>query len=153
MSQDPRLAEVFPLPPLVAYKRPPNIKQKLIRAKVPAPITRPKRESKGMKKCLKCAACPFIKEGSKVKATQSNFTADINIAANCQTTNCIYLLGCKRCPQQYIGETDRSLKERFLEHKGYVNIHIVSKATGLHFNQKNIQCGSSVQKTERKDVY
>ena len=29
-----------------------------------------------------------------------------------------------------------SLKERFLEHKGYVNNHIVSKATGLHFNQK-----------------
>ena len=68
--------------------------------------------------------------------TQSNFTADINIAANCKTTNCIYLLGCKRCPQQYIGETDRSLKERFLEHKGYVNNHVVSKATGFHFNQK-----------------
>ena len=35
MIQDPRLAEIFPLPPLVAYKRPPNIKDKLIRAKVP----------------------------------------------------------------------------------------------------------------------
>ena len=46
------------------------------------------------------------------------------------------MLGCKRCPQQYIGETDRSLKERFLEHKGYVNNRLVSKATGLHFNEK-----------------
>ena len=35
MKQDPYLAEIFPLPPLVAYKRPPNIKDKLIRAKIP----------------------------------------------------------------------------------------------------------------------
>ena len=27
MKQDPRLNEIFPVPPLVAYKRPPNIKQ------------------------------------------------------------------------------------------------------------------------------
>ena len=35
MTQDPRLKEVFPAPPLVAYKRPQNIKEKLIRSKVP----------------------------------------------------------------------------------------------------------------------
>ena len=33
--QDPYLEEVFPLPPLVAYKRQPNIKVKVIRAKIP----------------------------------------------------------------------------------------------------------------------
>ena len=64
MIQDPRLAEVFPLPPLVAYKRPPNIRDKLIRAKVPPmPSSRPRREVKGMRKCLKCATCPFVREG------------------------------------------------------------------------------------------
>ena len=109
MSKDPRLAEGFSLPPLVAYKRPPNIKQKLIRAKVPAPITRPKRESKGIKKCLKCSACTFIKE-----ATQSSFKADIYIAVNCQTTNCIYLLGCKKCAQQYYRGNRQNFKGRAL---------------------------------------
>ena len=74
MTQDPSLAEVFPLPPLVAYKRPQNIKQKLVRAK---------RESKGRKKCLKCSACPYIKEGIKVEATQSQFRKEINVSANC----------------------------------------------------------------------
>ena len=58
------------------------------------------------------------------------------MSANCQTTNCIYLLGCKKCPQQYVGESERSLKERFLEHKGYVNNRILTKATGAHFNEK-----------------
>ena len=35
MTQDPRLKEVFPAPPLEAFKRPQNIKEKLIRSKVP----------------------------------------------------------------------------------------------------------------------
>ena len=48
----------------------------------------------------------------------------------------IYLLGCDKCPQQYIGETERMLKDRFLEHKGYANTNNQTKATGLHFSQK-----------------
>ena len=35
---------------------------------------------------------------------------------------------------QYIGETDRSLQDRFSEHKGYVANHRLHKATGHHFN-------------------
>ena len=42
MTLDPRLAEIFPLPSMVAYKRPPNNKQKLMRAKIPANAQRPK---------------------------------------------------------------------------------------------------------------
>ena len=57
-------------------------------------------------------------------------------SANCLTTNIIYMLGCKRCPQQYVGESERSLKERVLEYKGYVSNNILTKATGAHFNQK-----------------
>ena len=37
---------------------------------------------------------------------------------------------------QYIGESERSLQERFSEHRGYVNNGHVSKATGEHFSQK-----------------
>ena len=37
INTDPHLKEVSPLPPLVAYKRPPNIKDKIIRATVPSP--------------------------------------------------------------------------------------------------------------------
>ena len=35
MIKDPHLKETFPQPPLVAYKRPKNIGDKLIRSKVP----------------------------------------------------------------------------------------------------------------------
>ena len=35
---------------------------------------------------------------------------------------------------KYVGETDRRLKDRFLEHQGYVRNKHLNKATGEHFN-------------------
>ena len=54
---------------------------------------------------------------------------------NCETTNCIYLIECRkeRCRQQYIGETGRSIRTRIMEHRGYINNN-KNKATGDHFN-------------------
>ena len=136
MVQDPRLKEIFPEPPLVAYKRPPNIKEKLIRAKVPKENPyKPKRNLQGMKKCLKCSVCPFVTVGKTVKSTSNNMRIDINTGVNCLSSNVVYLIGCKKCTQQYIGETDRSVKERFLEHKSYVTSRLMNKATGSHFNE------------------
>ena len=49
VSQNKYLAECFPEPPLTAFKRPRNIKELLIRAKVPPPPDlRQKSELKGM---------------------------------------------------------------------------------------------------------
>ena len=84
-----------------------------------------------------CGICPFVKEGKTVASTSNNCKADINSSVTCASSNIIYLLGCKRCPQQYIGETERSLKEKFSEHRGYVSNNVISKATSKHFNEKS----------------
>ena len=121
----------------MAYKRPPNIKEKLIRAKVPKINPhKPRRNLPGMKKCLNCSVCPFVSVGKTVKSTANNTKVDINTSVSCTTNNVVYLIGCKKCTQQYIGETERTVKERFLEHKGYVTTRTMSKATGRHFNEK-----------------
>ena len=39
-------------------------------------------------------------------------------------------------PTIYIGETERMLRERFAELRGYVNTQNISKTTGAHFNSK-----------------
>ena len=66
------MSEVFPEPPMVAYRRLKNIEDFLVRSKVPTkPQYQPKRKSKGMKKCGKsCLACPYIKEGKFIKTKQ-----------------------------------------------------------------------------------
>ena len=62
MVQDPWMKEVFQNPPMVTYRRPPNLRNKLIRARIPdPPRMRPKRLIPGMKPCgLNCPTCPYI---------------------------------------------------------------------------------------------
>ena len=93
VSQDPQLKETFPLAFLVAYKMAPNLKAKLIGAKVPAKAAaRPQRVVPGMKKCGKasCAACPYVQQGKMFKATATNFTVDFNTQLDCEIKNVCY---------------------------------------------------------------
>ena len=43
---------------------------------------------------------------------------------------------CRKWKAQYIGESHRTLQDRFLEHLGYVRNNHTKKATGEHFNSK-----------------
>ena len=136
-SQDEYLAQVFKEPPLTAFKKQKNLRDLLIRAKVPGPIkSKPERKLKGMFRCNtdKCTACPFINENNKVKVNET-FTWKHNKKFTCNTNNIIYMIECKKdnCKQRYVGQTGRSLRSRLAEHRGYVvNNH--DTATGAHFN-------------------
>ena len=86
-TNDPHLKEVFPSPPLVAYKKPKTIRSIIIQAKVPKILSQRKREIKGMKKCMNCPICPFTAEGKVVKSSKTDFVQEINFEADCQTKN------------------------------------------------------------------
>ena len=86
-----------------------------------------------MTKCNNCVICPFVRESKTVQSTASKCTVDINRPVNCQTRNILYCITCTKCS---FGESERTLKERFSEHKGYVVNNKLTKATGEHFNQK-----------------
>ena len=135
MTRDPYLKKIFPKPPMVAYKRQPSIKDKLIQAKVPEIPTRPTRILKGMRKCnTPCPICPYVEEGKFVKSTKSDKIVEINANISCQSKNLIYCITCQKCFMQYIGQSERTLKERIQEHLGYIRNEKCNKATGDHFN-------------------
>ena len=90
----------------------------------------------GMKKCLKCPICPFVVTGQSVKSAVNNYTVDINTAVNCKKTNMIYCITCKKCSEQYVGESERRIQERFSVHKGYVVNNHLTKAAGYQINQR-----------------
>ena len=137
-NSDQHLAEVFPEPPMVGYRKQRNLQSFLIKSKVPKPPEKyPKRQINGMLKCGKsCPTCPFIKEGKEININQ-NSKWKINGKLTCETTNCIYMIQCKKdnCKQRYIGQTMRQLKQRLADHKGYIKTQVVSQPTGAHFNQ------------------
>ena len=133
VSQDPFLSSFLPL--LTAYKRQKNIRDHLIRAKVPSsPKSYPVRRVRGMKRCGKnCSACPYIREVKSLHINRNEWK--INQDLNCEISNCIYLIECMKehCNMKYVGETRRILKFRLAEHRGYVNNN-VDTPTGEHFN-------------------
>jgi hypothetical protein len=133
-TMDPYLREVFPQPPITAFKRQTNIKDTCIRARVPKARTeRPRRELKGMKKCKQgCVVCPFILEDKKI--TSNNFTWKLNRHINCESRNLVYMIRCQKCKLNYIGESERTLEERISEHIGYIRTKKQNQATGFHFN-------------------
>ena len=136
VGQDPYLSEVFSQPPLTAYRRQRNIRDHLIRAKVPSdPKPYPERRHRGMQKCTKnCTACPYIREVKSLRINGQEWK--INQSLNCEISNCVYLIECKKdnCEMRYVGETKRILKFRLADHRGYVQNQDTTKATGEHFN-------------------
>ena len=119
-----------------------------------------------MKKCLNCPICPFVVESRIVKSTATDAVVELNAAVTCQTRNIIYCITCTKCKEQYIGQSERSLQNRFSEHRDYVKQEKVGKATGWHFNKKGhsvhdmkvsilekVHTRDDLQREERESMY
>ena len=136
MVGDPYLKEVFPRPPMVAFRRAKNLKDHLIRAKIPPPPpVRLRRILNGMTACNKplCGTCPYVKKTTIFKGPFSKNQVTLNHPMNCLSKNVVYCIQCTKCQQIYIGQTSRALKDRFGEHK--TSVRTLQKNTiGDHFN-------------------
>ena len=137
VTQDPYLSEVFPEPPLTAFRRQKNIRDMLIKSKVPtAPKIHPERKLKGMVKCVKsCTACPFINVRKEVKIDNVS-KWKINKKFSCENYNIIYLIECNidTCRERYVGQSKRPLKFCLGQHRDYVTNKVLNQPTGAHFN-------------------
>ena len=65
-----------------------------------------------------CTTCPYIEHGrNQYTFYSTGETHYIKSHIACETFNVIYLIQCRLCNLQYIGETKRRLKDRFNEHR------------------------------------
>jgi len=89
----------------------------------------------GIKKCNKCSTCYYLQEG---QTDYTFFTTKearkITDSISCRSKNLIYLIECKKCSLQYIGQTARQLNRRFWEHLRDIK-HRNNSSVSLHFNQ------------------
>jgi len=102
---------------------------------------KPEKPPSGISKCRhpRCLTCPFLQQG-QLKYTfsatkEEQHTTD---SLSCKSKNLIYLIECKKCGRQYIGETKRQLNERFGEHRRSILNHnqlISPTPISEHFNQ------------------
>ena len=130
------LTVVFmPLPPMVGFRQPPNLKSMLCKAKLPGIAVNP--EDWGLSKCGKprCPACPKVKTGQTICANIPKKHFQLKSKVDCESTYVVYVISCQKCASQYIGETKRRLKTRVSEHIWYARQGDTRSATGVHFSQ------------------
>ena len=145
VESDQRLLEAFPKPPMVVYKRPPNIKDLLIRAKLPVQkrnmVSRGRKV--GFKRCQRnrCKLCSYtgLAPGEVVQQVVINHSGEVipmKSAMDCQTRNLLYILLCSKCLKQYLGETSKTAETRFVGHLNTIvqQCHVNTRTpVGQHF--------------------
>ena len=112
LSSDPETRAVFPQPALVAYRRDSNLRDSLVHTSDSSQSS----FKAGTSPCLHagCCTCHYIFSDTSVRGPQNSFV--IKKAFSYQTSGLVYYISCHRCPALYIGETGRTLRQRFGEH-------------------------------------
>ena len=92
--------------------------------------------------------------GKKFKSNFSAKSVEVNGHLTCEETNCIYLIQCKKCDQQYIGEC-KSAYKRWLQHLNDGR-SAKNNAIGEHFNSPGHSIAdmtfSVIEKLNRTDI-
>ena len=119
--------------PLLAFRRDRNICDSLVHGKT----NRALRSTPNP--CI-CACCQKIIR-SDIKDTADSKSYKVQKDVDCNTTDVVYCLLCDKCNVVvYIGEAERSLKERFTEHLRDVR-NGADKPINKHFSNHTDQDG------------
>ena len=88
-----------------------------------------------------CTNCPYIEHGrTRYTFHSTGETYHIKSHITCTTFNVIYMIQCRLCSLQYIGETKGHLKDRFNEHRRPVlnpTSNYIHTAVSEHFLSNN----------------
>ncbi|KAK3089910.1 hypothetical protein FSP39_007586 [Pinctada imbricata] len=128
LENSERLQAAFKQPPLVAYRRDTNICDSLIHMKTNRLI---KKETPCM-----CVFCQKIIR-SDIPSADRKDTHKVIKEARCTDRNIIYGIKCTKCDRAiYVGETERTLKERIGEHLRDIK-NSNEKPINSHFENHN----------------
>ena len=82
-----------------------------------------------------CPYCEDINDSSIVTSNTTKFSFKIRENLTCNDNHLIYLIECRECCKQYIGQTKRSLRRRIYEHVNDIRNHPKRPTSvSAHFN-------------------
>ena len=116
IADDPATGLIFPLPPMVVFRRDENMPTSLVHTGGKQAATRA-----GSYPCQHpcCRTCGHISSETDLLGPKDRLT--IRDSFTCLSSGLIYCISCHRCPAIYIGKTGRTLRERFGEHLRSIN--------------------------------
>ena len=117
LLRDPNNKYTFKEPPMLAYRRPPNLRSLITRASI---TRQPDTHVPGFYDCLNtdCTIHTHNFTGNTFTSSVTKKTYRMIQTLDCNSHNIIYLVTCTKpdCQQQYVGETGRKHKDRCPEH-------------------------------------
>ncbi len=123
LDQARGLTPLHNLNTIVAYRRPPNLKGKLVRAKIQKVTQRnlPQISGRVSNPCMNtikkpCQICPKLNITGRVTSTVTKRSYTVPAEGTCGHNNLVYLITCKKCSKQYVGETGITINRRFYYH-------------------------------------
>lgn len=128
------------LRPITAYTIGPNLGKLLVHSLVdPATSDRKTKQTQtfqpsGCYHCtsLKCKVCFHLVEGTHFASRANGKRFPVRGKISCKTANLVYLITCRKCSLQYVGETARPLADRTNDHKSAIRLR-KNTPIGLHF--------------------
>ena len=136
LQSDEDFKQCFPDPPRIAFRRPKNLKDHLVRAKLYQFEESPHGCSGDCPKCRSdCQIGDFLETTTTFKSKHKDYIYDIRVGLlHCNSKMVIYLLTCKTCNIQYVGKSVPPFRARFnnyrtkyrkyLERKNNNTLHI-----------------------------
>lgn len=121
---------------LSAYKNHKSIKNILISSKIKQPyINRTLQHTGIIRTCNhpQCACCKYLDINTSYRNTTGTITRQVTRPFDCNSSNIVYLIKCKTCNKQYVGITERKLKDRLNNHRSDINLK-KSTPVAIHFN-------------------
>ena len=118
---------------LVAYRCPPNLRDLLVRAA----FGQTKETYMGNSHCQqpRCKACAHMKMDTTFCSTTTCQNFWVKATVDCCSRNIVYLIKCKKCAVQYVGETENALRVRLTGHRSNINHKRKDRPVAKHFYQ------------------
>ena len=113
LQDSDRLRQAFPSLPIIAFRRPRNLRDLLVRAATSPNTGNPP----GNFRCeaRRCKTCPILVTTDTFASSVTGERFKLKLRASCKTSNVIYLIQCRRCGLQYVGETGQPLHSRMIQ--------------------------------------
>ena len=133
-----KMKKVFPEPPVVSFKKPKNLKDHLVRSRLDSK-TSGGGGGGSFKTCSdkRCQLCRYTTTTSEFASSTSGLKYVMLGSLSCKSRNVIYLITCKKCGKQYVGETGDPLNLRVNNHRSSIRTKKLHLPVAEHFNTDN----------------
>lgn len=140
VQQSHNVIKEFQDRPLLSYRRPNNLWDKLVKSdvgiknlKTQTFLSKPR---KGSFPCLSCVNCNYMNKGENFIHHLTGTSFRINHFLTCNSSYVIYALICP-CKLVYIGETKNDIKTRINQHRYSIRKKRLDLPVPKHFSEHN----------------